>query len=411
MSRLLGLAFWIGVIDAIIFKLFEALVNNGSNWIWNDVFHSDTTRWLVVPLAVVLSIALSRLMQTSKTPRWVKPETDLFAQQPEKKRTTLGGIGLILLNGGASLLAGASLGPEMALTDSSKAIGKFAAEQGKAGQAGAVLVAASIGALMVAFLGSLLMVTLPLLLVYKQAKKLTLESVLPIVLAAVSAYATLWVMDPQTKGYGSIPAAPHVDLQDYIAAAVVALCASIFAFCLVQLIKHLSDWTQHINQKWPWYASAGLFGLVLGIIYLVGGQSVQFSGSAGSSMLLHNAHDYGTWAFLGLAVVKLLATGWSKTTGYRGGLFFPSIYAGLALSLFVGSLDSPLAGAGALVGAIAGIFAAVSDSGIVAFLMIVAILPYKLIGVAVVAIAAALAGNKLLNKLPTVMHRNKSVNA
>jgi len=412
--RILLAAIGIGVVNAVVFKVFEYVVNHGSNWLWNDVFNSDERRWVVVPLAIGLSLVLTLVLRVLRQKRWQQPVTDLFSQEQPKqpRRTTVAEIGSILAQGAASLLAGASLGPEMSLTESSKAIGKWSGEklQLEAGAA-AVLVAASIGALMVAFLGSMLMVLLPLALVYKQAKRLPLAAVVPIVLASLSAFGTLWLMDHRTEGYGTIPVTPHAAVHDYAAAVVVALCISVAALGLLKLIGWLGDVTRRLDLDWPWYASAALFGLVLGLLYWIGGQPVEFSGSAGTKLLLSNTAHYTTWAFLGIAVVKLLATAWSKTTGYRGGLFFPSIFVGVAIGLFVEGLDSKLSGAGAMVGAIAAIFTALSipvkpknrrdyaTAVFGAFLIMAALLPFKLMPLAAVAIVAAVVGNKALLKV------------
>jgi CIC family chloride channel protein len=397
-SRIWLAAIGIGVANAIIFKVFEAIVNDGSNFIWNDLFASDTHRWVVVPVAVGLSIVFSLSLRWLRVPRWTNPETDLFASEKPRK-TRLRDIGSILFQGAASLLAGASLGPEMSLTDSSKAIGQWLTNKTKADKAtGAVLIAASIGALMIAFIGSLLLILLPLLLIYKQAKRISGDALLIISLSGFSAYGTLWLLDRKTEGYGSIPASPHAGIHDYWGAAVVALCVSVAAFALIRFIGWLAPLTRQLEKRWPWYTSAALFGLILGLLYLIGGQSDEFSGSAGSKLLLSHAASYGTWAFFGLALIKLITTAWSKTTGYRGGLFFPSIYAGVAISLFIGSLVGSLAGPGAMVGAIGGIFAALTGSAGAALLILIALLPIKLLPLAVIATVFAVIGNRLLTK-------------
>jgi H+/Cl- antiporter ClcA len=98
-----------------------------------------------------------------------------------------------------------------------------------------------------------------------------------------------------------------------------------------------------------------LLGAVLGLLYLVGGQSVQFSGSEGSVLLVREHADDGALTLAGIAAVKLLATGWSVTSGYRGGLVFPSVFMGVAMSVVLGEVASGLAGPGAMIGCIGGI--------------------------------------------------------
>ena len=60
---------------------------------------------------------------------------------------------------------------------------------------------------------------------------------------------------------------------------------------------------------------------------------------------------------MGLLLVKLLATGWSISAGYRGGPAFPSVYMGVALSLAITAAIPSVSETGVMVGAIAGILA------------------------------------------------------
>ena len=105
----------------------------------------------------------------------------------------------------------------------------------------------------------------------------------------------------------------------------------------------------------------------------MGVQSVQFSGSVGSKLLLEQAATVGVGALVGLLVVKLLVTAWSLATGYRGGLVFPSIYMGIAIALllyhFSGANDP-----GILIGAVAGVFGALTGP-VAALIFIMSVLP------------------------------------
>jgi H+/Cl- antiporter ClcA len=205
---------------------------------------------------------------------------------------------------------------------------------------------------------------------------------------------------------------PYVTINDYAGTVIVGLLVSMAALWLVRMIGALAKYTQPIDKYWPWYMSAIIFGLVLGGLYLMGGQSIQFSGSLGTEILLANQSQYGTWAFLGLAILKLLVSAWSKTTGYHGGLYFPSIFVGVALSLFISSLFGIFAGPGITIGAIAAIFMALSiphkprienkdyiKAAVVALLFMVALLPAQLIPLTALAVLTTAFGNKVLTKM------------
>lgn len=406
----MGAAIALGAANAVVFLLFEGVVNRGTDLIWNDWLQTDTSRWLVVPVAIILSIGFSWLLRLMRQPRWIKPEVNLDLSTEALPDPSLRKVGSVLTTGAAGLLAGASLGPEMPLTEGSHALGSWARSKLRiTPEQGAALIAASIGALMVAFFGSLILVVLPFLLLLKTGRRPAWPVAGLVVLAALASYGTLRLLDHRVHGYGDIPAVPPAALHDYLGAIVVGLCVSAAALLLVRSIGWLGQHNRVLAQRLPWYGSAALFGLVLGGLYLVGGQAVQFSGSGGIGLLLSEYSGYSAWALLGIAAVKLLATVWSKTTGYRGGLFFPSIFVGVTLSLWLDTLFDALAGPGLMIGAIAAIFMALSIpdkpgaarreylvAALIAFLFMAAIVPAKLIPLVLVAIMAAGVGNGLL---------------
>lgn len=420
---LVAAAVALGIVNAVIFLGFEWIVNNGSDFIWNDWLQTDTTRWLVVPVAIILSVVFSWALRLMRQPRWITPTTNLDLNTEATHKPTLAKVGSVLTVGASGLIAGASLGPEMPLTESSHALGSWVRSKLRISpELGTTIVAASIGALMVAFLGSLLLIVLSFVIAYKATKRITFSMAVLILLAGVAAYGTLELLDHRGHGYGDIPAFPPADIGDYAGAIIVGLCASVAALVLVRAIKKLGQVTRSMNERWSWYISAACFGAVLGFLYLVGGQTVQFSGLAGMSLLIDQLGSYSTWALFGIAIVKLAVTAWSKASGYRGGLFFPSIFVGVALSLWLSSLFPGLSGLGIMVGAIAAIFMALSipdqatigrreylAAAFTAFLFMAALVPVQLIPLVLTAIVAVGVGNRVLITLKKHKHVDTSI--
>jgi H+/Cl- antiporter ClcA len=374
--RAAALAVAVGVANALVFLGFEWVTKEGSDWLWNDVAGSDDVRWRVVPLAIAGSLALSLALRLARQRRVKQIETDPVDAPPEQGRTTAGTVVTTLAIGAVSLVGGASLGPEAPLTAASKALGELF---------GKALVAASIGALLVAFFGSPLPVVIPLALLHKR-KALTATSALAVLLAGAASIATLLLVGGHVNGYGGIPADEHFDLGDMAVAAAFGACGTLAAAWLKRADERFGRRTRRLDGRLHWAVSAALFGAGLGLLYVLGGESVQFSGSEGTTALLHEHAGDGTLALLGLAAVKLLATGWCLACGYRGGPVFPSIYVGVAISLALGSWAEP----GATIGAIVGILTALTNPffGAVAVL---ALLPPKLCLVGLAGAAGAVA--------------------
>ncbi len=395
-SFVLLTALAIGVVNTIFFKIFEWVVNNGTNFVWNDVFKSNVHRWVVIPLAIGLSLAFSGLCLLVGRKRIKPPQTDAFADTKVSPSITLDNLGITALIGAASLIAGASLGPEASLVMVSMGLGAWFAGKAKLGRAAELLVLASMGALLVVFVGSLVMVLLPLLLL-AQKKHLSLASAAPVIVAGLAAFGTLWLINPNTPGYGTIPVPSHFTWTDLPLALGVGFCAAAFGWALKQVINYTAQLTKRLDTTQSWTVAAAVFGGVIGVLYLLGGETIQFSGSEGSHLLLHHLPAYGLGALLIILVTKLLVTGWSLAAGYQGGLVFPSVFSGVALALIAENLFSTTS-PGVLLGGVAGIFAAMTGP-IPALLFIVSLIPVKLVGTAVAGILGATLGEKLIARL------------
>lgn len=203
-------------------------------------------------------------------------------------------------------------------------------------------------------------------------------------------------------GYGQVPTLPPALYHDYGVAVILGFVSAILAVSLNWAINRfwqLASWLD--GRKLPahdWLVGI-VFSGVLGVLYLLGGQTIQFSGSVGSELLSHEVTQLGAVALVGLVVTKLLATAWSKGTGYRGGLVFPSIYIGIALGLLTGHLASGYGGPGAVAGGMAGMLTAGVGSPIMAAVFLIAVLPLRLWPVGVCAIIGTMLFSQLKKRL------------
>lgn len=389
------LAIIIGVANAIVLYIFEFIGVDVTFWLWNDVLQTDSNRWLVLPVAVILGLGLAAIIKILHGQRVAPPDADLMAEL-SKAPSTIPAIGVVMAIGAMSLLAGGSIGPEASLMTASAGIGLFAAHRWKFDDTKQLLMLASTGALLVAFVDSMVLALIPLLMMFQEAKKRKQrpapKAVAVSLLASVTSFLTIRginYLTGESGGYGTAPPMPDFKGADFLIAILLGFVSGFVGLCLVWLIAHFGRFATWLDDhKLPahdWIVGA-VFGLGLGALYLLGGPTIQFSGSIGSGLLVSEAAQYGALALVGLVVTKVLATAWSKGTSYRGGLVFPSIYVGVALGLLAGSLFSGLSGAGALVGGISGMMTAAVGSPAIAGVFLISVLPVRLWPVGLCAI-------------------------
>jgi H+/Cl- antiporter ClcA len=397
-ATLVAVAIGIGVIDAVVFVVFEAVVDDGSDEVWNTLAGTDNTRWLVVPLAIALSICFSFIVRLVGQSRFTEPKTDLLAEGFPSEPATLVSIAILFLVGATSLIAGASLGPEASLVALSLAVGSWLAGRARASDDAQALTFASVGALLVAFVGSLVPILIPLVLLRQQKLWSARRAILGVV-AGVTAYITLFVIQlGSTDGYGTIPASTDTGTHDFFTAFALGAIAVFVARAFKRLVQLFVGLTRRIDTLLPWTLSAALFGAGLGVAYLAGGQTIEFSGQAGTKMLLQRAATYSAIALGGIALAKLAATAWSLSTGYRGGVVFPSIFTAVAVGLFVSSVAASFGGPGVVVGVVAGILTALTGPAF-ALVFLISLLPVKLIGVAAAGAIGAVLCDRTLTRV------------
>ena len=374
---------FIGAVVGFLYLVFEWVVNNGTNWLWNDLVESDTFRCRVIPLAIIMSIILSAVVLFFKKNRLQKTSTNLLDELNDIKPTKISDILVILVIGALSLIAGASLGPEASLVAASLGVTAWLSGKMKILKEPTAFVfgIASIGALLAAFFNSLLPVVIPILIL-KQKGKLDLNGLLISVFAGVSAWGIVRVI--KDEAYIQLPVSGTFSITNTALAFLLGFVSILLALIIKWLIHLLHKPVSQTINKIHWLISAGLIGLLLGVLYFIGGQTVQFSGSEGLVLLEENILTYSALALLGLVVVKIFATVWSTITGYRGGLVFPSIFMGMSLSLAFSTIFG-LSGsneAGVVIGSVTGILMAMVNP-IVGVVLAFALFPLNLISVVI----------------------------
>jgi len=96
--------------------------------------------------------------------------------------------------------------------------------------------------------------------------------------------------------------------------------------------------------------------------------------------------------------MKLVATAWSLTTGYRGGVVFPSIFTAVATDSFINRVASSFAGPGVVIGVVAGMLTALTGAGF-AIVFLLSLLPARLVGLSVAGAGGAILCDRTIKRL------------
>lgn len=330
----------VGILVALLYFAFEQSVHHATEYIWNTLFQSDTVRWLVVPLCLTLGgifFGLQHLLDRRSE------EHESHGLGGEAMQPTLRTLGIILLIGFFSLVAGASLGPEAVLVPACMVAGAYVGvkllKDNK--QAPKALAAAAIVALFTAFFHSFFVGVLAVLLVSKQAKvKLTPALVLVAIIASASSTLVLNAIDP-THTYCAFPALTWgIAVTDLLLGAGLVVAGFGATFALK--FAHDSFLRFRTRLALRWWQLALVAGSGLALLYLLGGTLVQFTGNQSIVPLLDQAPTLGFVGLMWIFIVKVLVIAWSKSMGYRGGLVFPMIFVGSVLIALAQLIDARL---------------------------------------------------------------------
>ncbi|HSX44080.1 MAG TPA: hypothetical protein VLE69_02170 [Candidatus Saccharimonadales bacterium] len=326
LGLLLGVVL-VGVVVAFTYFYFEYAVHHSISYVWTTWFNSNTTRWLVVPLCVVISLIFFGT-QHLLDPASENHESHGLGEAP---KPTIANFATLLFVGFFSLLAGASLGPEAILVPACMIAGGYIGSKlFSDARLTKLLSMAGFIALFTAFFHSFIAGMLGLLLVKKQTK-LQLKPVIILVAAIASAttYYVLKIID--ASAYLRLPENSwNFNLKHILGLAILVGAGYGAIFVLGRLHNAFSIVHDRFKGQ-NWVVKSLVASLGLSTLYLLGGNLVEFTGNESIVPMLSRAASLG---FIGLAwimVVKLAAIGWSKTLGYRGGMIFPTIFVASVL--------------------------------------------------------------------------------
>ncbi|HEX6772116.1 MAG TPA: chloride channel protein [Acidobacteriaceae bacterium] len=156
-----------------------------------------------------------------------------------------------------------------------------------------------------------------------------------VVLAAISSVVVarrFWGAEPMFQ----IPSVTVTDSRELLAYAVLGviggLAASIFSHALGYLRPRLRS-----LPRWTFFVQSPIAGLCVGVIGFVGFPQVM---GPGYEVMNRAMHGQFTWQLLmALALLKILATTLSFSSGTPGGMFAPTLFIGAMLGASIGTFE------------------------------------------------------------------------
>lgn len=322
-------AFIVGVAVATLYYVFETALHESINVLWYEWFNTGTVRGLVFPLAITLSFIYFGLADLSGSKSF-SSEVGL-GHMP---KPSLQNLVLVLLVGYFSLLAGAVLGPEAILVPASMIVGALAGRLYSNHTASEALIAAAIIALFAAFFKSVIVGFISVLLVTQQTKsRINLKLILIAIIASASSYLTLRLLSG--RAYVQFPKISYAVNGKTLLFCLTLVFAGyilirLMKLCLSLLLKVFETFKLH-----AWWARAVMGSLVITLLYLLGGNLVEFTGNLSIIPLFNQAKTLGYVGILWIVFIKTLLISWSKAAGYIGGMIFPTIFLASALVALV----------------------------------------------------------------------------
>ncbi|MGO8717835.1 MAG: chloride channel protein [Acidobacteriaceae bacterium] len=156
-----------------------------------------------------------------------------------------------------------------------------------------------------------------------------------IVLAAVSSVVVaryFWGSQPMFH----IPAVTMRDNRELLAYAVLGILGGFAAVLFSRLLATLRPWLRSLP-AWSQVLQPGAAGLLVGCVGFFGFPQVM---GAGYDTIDHAMHGEYLWhVLLALAILKILATTISFSSGTPGGMFAPTLFIGAMLGASVGSFE------------------------------------------------------------------------
>jgi H+/Cl- antiporter ClcA len=392
-AALVALSGLVGVLVALLFIGFEEAMHRGQHFVWHTIAGDHPGAATTIVIATVGGLVMGLGLQFLPGHGGPHPADahHLLGAADHRPPVVVG----VFVVGLVGLVAGAALGPEGAVIPAAAGVSvlfaRWARVQGPALQ---LVQAAGLSALLAAMFGSPLAGVVPLMEMAPAGVSMTVM-VLPALAASAMAAITLRVLNVEPAGripfeYDTFHA-PQL-----LWAVLIGVVAGAAGMLLRRVVAAFRILTRRIDER-SVVMTATVGGLGLGVLYVIGGESIRFAGIPELVTVITHTTSPGRALFL--AGMKVLAAAWCLAVGYRGGMIFPAAFiggaVGLAVHLTIHSVPMEVAVAVGIAAAIAtALRSPVTASLVAAAVVTPALLPLAVLGV-VTAHVVHLMGDQL----------------
>ena len=156
-----------------------------------------------------------------------------------------------------------------------------------------------------------------------------------IVLAAISSVVVArWFWGPQPMF--RIPVVTLRGPQELLAYSVLGVAGGIASLLFSKALGYSRPHLRRLA-RWTWYIQPAIAGLIVGAIGYFGAPQVM---GPGYTVIDQAMHGQFTWKFLmALALLKIVATTISFSSGTPGGMFAPTLFIGAMLGASIGTFE------------------------------------------------------------------------
>ncbi len=374
----------LGVVIALVFEGFETLSHEIRDAIWVDWLGPQPSGLATILLATGGGIAVGLAILAVPGHGGAHPaDTHEFAMDGAGE---FGDVIGVLAVGFVALVAGASLGPEGALLPAVATLAALSARWARMTEPwSSVMPGVGMAAVLAAMFGSPLAGAVPLLEVFPATGAAMTMLLLPALVASATSVLTLQVLGAEPAGSLQLGYSGF-EQGDLVWAILVGALAGLTVTGLAAVTSTLRLVTRLTDRR-NVVLTTSVGGLLLGLVYVIGGDEVRFAGIPELQGLIASA-DTAT-AGLVATLAKVAATGLCLAIGYRGGQIFPLAFAGGAVGLTLHLAWDAVPADVAIGAGLAGAIAVGVQSPVTAALIAAVVVGPEMLPLAIVAVVAA----------------------